>query len=179
MTSDHTLGLGTPDCAPDAHCPECGGVLRQASRLCVIRDGKPTPVDPPGAWCTQEGCSYGALSVTEPNIPHPRAGSAEGRQIRRAAHARQHRLCAQTAARLSEVVSDPDICGGRPVYSGSRLTVETVCGLILAGEEDSAILSSYDRLDADTLARTQSALASALAAESFDRHADIPTSAPG
>lgn len=41
------------------------------------------------------------------------------------------------------IVVNPAICGGKPVFKGTRLTVKTILEFILAGDTDEDILESY------------------------------------
>lgn len=42
---------------------------------------------------------------------------------------------------------DPDICNGKPVVRGMRITVETVLGYLSAGETVEEILEQYPMLE--------------------------------
>jgi uncharacterized protein (DUF433 family) len=44
------------------------------------------------------------------------------------------------------IVTDPEICGGRPRIRDTRLTVEFVLGLKAAGRQDKQILENYPAL---------------------------------
>lgn len=44
------------------------------------------------------------------------------------------------------IVSNPDICNGRPTLKGTRITVNTIMSYVLAGENDEDILEGYSRV---------------------------------
>ncbi len=41
---------------------------------------------------------------------------------------------------------DPDVCNGKPVVRGTRITVETVLGFLSAGDSEQDILHQYPSL---------------------------------
>ncbi|MBX9926693.1 MAG: DUF433 domain-containing protein, partial [Hyphomicrobiaceae bacterium] len=45
------------------------------------------------------------------------------------------------------ITIDPDICNGRPVIRGMRITAETVLGFLAAGESADEILRQYPMLE--------------------------------
>ena len=47
------------------------------------------------------------------------------------------------------IIIDPDICNGRPVIRGLRITVETVLGFLSAGDTPEEILEQYPMLEAE------------------------------
>ncbi len=49
------------------------------------------------------------------------------------------------------IVSNPDICNGKPVIKGTRITVRSVMSFVIAGNKDENILINYPRLKADDL----------------------------
>jgi uncharacterized protein (DUF433 family) len=49
------------------------------------------------------------------------------------------------------IVSDPDICNGKPTIKGTRITVQSVMTFILAGDTYQAVLEGYPRMTADDL----------------------------
>lgn len=49
------------------------------------------------------------------------------------------------------IISNPDICNGKPVIKGTRITVKSVMSFVIAGDKDEKILMSYPRLTADSL----------------------------
>ncbi len=49
------------------------------------------------------------------------------------------------------IVSDPDVCNGKPTIKGTRITVQSVISFILAGDTDQAVLEGYPRMTADDL----------------------------
>lgn len=46
---------------------------------------------------------------------------------------------------------DPDLCNGRPTVHGLRISVETVLGLLSAGELRAEILEQYPSLEAEDI----------------------------
>lgn len=54
------------------------------------------------------------------------------------------------------IVIDPQICGGRPVIAGTRITVQTVLEFLGAGDTIEEVLEEYPKLSrADVLACLQ------------------------
>lgn len=51
----------------------------------------------------------------------------------------------------NRIVTDPDVCGGRPRIKGTRITVEFLLGLKAAGWSEQRILENYPHLAADDL----------------------------
>jgi len=49
------------------------------------------------------------------------------------------------SAHLIEV--DPDVCNGRPVIRGTRITVESVLGMLAAGDSVDDVLEAFPRLN--------------------------------
>ena len=49
------------------------------------------------------------------------------------------------------IVSNPDICNGKPVIKGTRITVQTIMGFVLAGDTDEDVLEGYPRLTIDDI----------------------------
>ena len=47
---------------------------------------------------------------------------------------------------IDRITSDPDICNGKPVVRGMRITVETILGYLSAGETTEEILNQYPML---------------------------------
>jgi uncharacterized protein (DUF433 family) len=53
----------------------------------------------------------------------------------------------------SRIELNPDICNGRPVIRGSRITVETILGYLSAGDSADDVLQAHPRIEmADVLA---------------------------
>lgn len=44
------------------------------------------------------------------------------------------------------IVRDPKICGGQPVFKGTRVTLRTVLASLAAGESPEAILAEFPTL---------------------------------
>ena len=54
---------------------------------------------------------------------------------------------------ISRMELNPDICNGRPVIRGTRITVETILGYLSAGDSADDVLQAHPRLEmADVLA---------------------------
>lgn len=49
------------------------------------------------------------------------------------------------------IISNPDICNGKPVIKGTRITVQTIMGFILSGDTDKEVLEGYPRLTKEDL----------------------------
>ncbi|MEO6454311.1 MAG: DUF433 domain-containing protein [Ginsengibacter sp.] len=49
------------------------------------------------------------------------------------------------------IISNPDICNGKPVIKGTRITVKSVMNFIIAGDTDKKILKNYPHLTEDDL----------------------------
>ena len=49
------------------------------------------------------------------------------------------------------IISNPDICNGRPTIRGTRITVQSVMSFILAGDDDETVLKGYPRMTSDDL----------------------------
>lgn len=44
------------------------------------------------------------------------------------------------------IVSNPDICNGKPTIKGTRITVQTIMSFVLAGDTDEDVLEGYSKL---------------------------------
>jgi uncharacterized protein (DUF433 family) len=44
------------------------------------------------------------------------------------------------------IISDPDICNGKPTIKGTRITVQTIMSFVLAGDTDEDVLEGYPRI---------------------------------
>ena len=49
------------------------------------------------------------------------------------------------------IVSNSEVCGGRPTIKGTRITVRTVIEQVLAGDPDEVILECFPRLTKESL----------------------------
>ena len=49
------------------------------------------------------------------------------------------------------IISNAEVCGGRPTLKGTRLTVKTVIQHVLAGDKDETLLKSFPRLTKESL----------------------------
>jgi uncharacterized protein (DUF433 family) len=52
---------------------------------------------------------------------------------------------------LSRIVRDPQICGGEPVFKGTRVTLRTVLASLAAGDTMEQILADFPSLHAEDL----------------------------
>ena len=49
------------------------------------------------------------------------------------------------------ILSNPEICGGKPTIKGTRISVSSVMGFILSGDLDEDVLEGFPRLTKDDL----------------------------
>ena len=56
---------------------------------------------------------------------------------------------------ISEIVTDPAICSGKPVIKGTRIMVKNILGLVAGGYTLERILATYPEL---TIEQVQAAL---------------------
>lgn len=49
------------------------------------------------------------------------------------------------------IVSNSEVCGGRPTIKGTRITVKTVIQQVLGGDTDEVLLGSFSRLTKESL----------------------------
>ena len=49
------------------------------------------------------------------------------------------------------IISNPDICNGRPTIKGTRITVQSVMSFVLGGDDDETVLKGYPRMTSDDL----------------------------
>jgi len=54
-------------------------------------------------------------------------------------------------ALLERIVVDPAVLAGKPVVSGTRLSVEFIIGLLAHGQTSADILAEYEGLTADDI----------------------------
>ncbi len=79
------------------------------------------------------------------------------------------------------IAIDPDICGGRPVVRGTRITVQTVLEFLAAGDSIDELLTSYPALTRDDVlaclnqAHPTLATVSSLRAQQMDIDGDSGT----
>lgn len=52
---------------------------------------------------------------------------------------------------IDRITIDPDVCNGKPVVRGLRITVESILGYLSAGETAEEILRQYPMLEADDI----------------------------
>lgn len=55
-------------------------------------------------------------------------------------------MSAKTLDSNDRIVSDPDICNGKPTIRGTRITVQTVLEFLGAGDSIEEVLTGYPRL---------------------------------
>ncbi|MFZ3210091.1 MAG: DUF433 domain-containing protein [Terriglobales bacterium] len=63
------------------------------------------------------------------------------------------------------IVRDPGVCGGEPVFKGTRVTLRTVLASLAAGDGAEAILADFPSLKAEDI---QAAIAFAAASDEED-----------
>ena len=63
------------------------------------------------------------------------------------------------------IVRDPQICGGEPIFKGTRVTLRTVLASLAAGDTPDAILADFPSLKPEDI---QSAIAFAAASAEED-----------
>ncbi len=49
------------------------------------------------------------------------------------------------------IISNSEICGGRPTIKGTRITVKAVIGHVLAGDDDEILFECFPRLTKESL----------------------------
>ena len=49
------------------------------------------------------------------------------------------------------IISNPDICNGKPVIKGTRITVKSVMSFISAGNKDGKVLRGFPRMTLEDL----------------------------
>ena len=49
------------------------------------------------------------------------------------------------------IISNPDICNGRPVIKGTRITVKSIMSFIKAGDKEKKVLKAYPRITSEDL----------------------------
>ena len=50
---------------------------------------------------------------------------------------------------MDRIVTDPNICNGKPTVKGPRITAHTILGFLAAGDSVGEILEQYPALSAD------------------------------
>ena len=63
------------------------------------------------------------------------------------------------------ILASPDVMGGKPVVSGTRITVELILEKLAAGESEAQILEAHPRLEADSIRAALEFAAKALRAD--------------
>ena len=53
--------------------------------------------------------------------------------------------------RLDRIIIDPDVCNGKPVVRGLRITVESILDYLSAGETAEEILHQYPMLEPEDI----------------------------
>jgi uncharacterized protein (DUF433 family) len=49
------------------------------------------------------------------------------------------------------IISDPEVCNGKPTIKGTRITVRTVIQQVLAGDSDKTVLKAFPRLTKESV----------------------------
>lgn len=52
---------------------------------------------------------------------------------------------------IDRITIDPNVCNGKPVIRGLRITVETVLGFLSAGDTAEEILAQYPQLEQEDI----------------------------
>jgi len=52
---------------------------------------------------------------------------------------------------LSRIIRDPQICGGQPVFKGTRVTLRTVLASLAAGDSAEELLRQFPSLKPDDI----------------------------
>ena len=65
----------------------------------------------------------------------------------------------------NKIVRDPKVCGGEPVFKGTRVTLRTVLASLAAGDSPEEVLAAFPSLEAEDV---QAAIAFAAASPEED-----------
>ena len=65
------------------------------------------------------------------------------------------------------IVRNPDICSGKPVFRGTRITVQTIFEFLAAGDSIESVLDAYPRLKRSDI-EAAFAYASRMASNEFE-----------
>ncbi|CAN5246019.1 hypothetical protein BH09BAC2_BH09BAC2_22830 [soil metagenome] len=49
------------------------------------------------------------------------------------------------------IISNPDICNGKPVIKGTRITFQTNMGFVIAGDSGEEVLGGYPRITSEDI----------------------------
>jgi uncharacterized protein (DUF433 family) len=52
---------------------------------------------------------------------------------------------------ISRITVDPNVCNGKPVLRGKRITVQTILEFLAAGDTQEDILKAFPSLDSDDI----------------------------
>lgn len=52
---------------------------------------------------------------------------------------------------ISRITIDPEICNGKPIIRGKRITVQTIIGFLAAGDTFEEVLNQYPSLERDDI----------------------------
>lgn len=52
---------------------------------------------------------------------------------------------------IERITIDPDVCGGKPVIRGKRITVQTILGFLSSGDSKETILEQYPSLEMEDI----------------------------
>lgn len=50
------------------------------------------------------------------------------------------------------IVANDEVCGGRPTIDGTRITVKTIIGHLLAGDSEEILLEGFPRMTKEDIA---------------------------
>ena len=50
---------------------------------------------------------------------------------------------------ISRITINPEICNGKPIIRGKRITVQTIIGFLAAGDSIEEVLNQYPSLERD------------------------------
>lgn len=53
---------------------------------------------------------------------------------------------------VSSIITDPNICGGVPIFAGTRIPIYLILEMISAGESSDAIVENYPGLTSQQIA---------------------------
>lgn len=52
---------------------------------------------------------------------------------------------------ISRITINPEICNGKPIIRGKRITVQTIIGFLAVGDTVEAVLNQYPSLEQDDI----------------------------
>lgn len=63
----------------------------------------------------------------------------------------QHKLKDVIMTNIERIIINPDICNGKPVIRGKRITAQTILEFLAAGESKESILKQYPTLEPEDI----------------------------